>query len=74
MIQQWKLDIDGEKGAQISIAAKKALTQWWPQFITMASKQSTNYINFLVSCYYVLCYVTDKIKNGIVFSDGFDLT
>ena len=34
-MQKEKVDIDGEKGAQISIVAKKILVQGWSEIIVM---------------------------------------
>ena len=62
LIQKEKVDIDGEKSAQISIVAKKTVTQRWLKIMIMESKQATNYnyfVVFVLSCSY---YVTDIIK------------
>ena len=57
-----KVDVSGEKSAQISIVAKKTVTQRWLKIMIMESKQATNYnyfVVFVLSCSY---YVTDIIK------------
>ena len=56
LIQKEKVSIDGEKGAQISVAAKKIVTQRWSEIIIL------NYN--LVFLFSLLClyYVTDLVK------------
>ena len=48
LIQKEKVDIDGEKSAQISIVAKKTVTQRWLQIMIMEPKQATHYNYFVV--------------------------
>ena len=45
--------IDGEKNTQISIAAKKTVTQRWLQIMIMEPKKTTQYNCFVVFRYYV---------------------
>ena len=56
LIQKEKVSIDGEKGAQISVAAEKIVTQRWSEIIIL------NYN--LVFLFSLLClyYVTDLVK------------
>ena len=62
IIQKEEVDIDGEKSAQISIVAKKTVTQRWLQIMVMGPVQAMHY-NYLV-VFSLLCsyYVTDMIK------------
>ena len=60
LIQKEKVEIDCEKGAQISIVAKKIVTQGWSEIMIVKYKQATHYICFLFSWCYVC--VTDLIK------------
>ena len=46
--QKEKVDIDGQKSAQISIVAKKTVTQRWLQIMIMEPKQATHYNYFVV--------------------------
>ena len=52
-MQKEKVDIDGEKGAQISIVAKEIVTQGWSEIGIMKCKQVLLYICFWFSRYYV---------------------
>ena len=63
LIQKEKVDIDGEKSAQISIAAKNIVTQRWLQIMVMGPEQAVHHNYFVV--FPLLCsyYVTDIIKN-----------
>ena len=54
--------IDGEKSTQISIAAKKTVTQRWLQIMIMEPKKSTQYNCFVVFHFLCSYYVTDMIK------------
>ena len=56
-MQKEKVNIDCEKGTQISIFANKIATQWWPNNIIKESKQTIHFIYFLFSY-----YVADLIK------------
>ena len=62
LIQKEKVDIDGEKSAQISIVAKKTETQRWLQIMIIQTYiiQATHYDHFVV---FLLClyYITDTI-------------
>ena len=58
LIQKEKVHVDCDKGAQISILANKIATLWWPNIVNRESKQTTHYIYFLFSHY----YVADLIK------------
>ena len=51
-----KVDVSGEKSAQISIVAKKTVTQRWFQIMIMESKQATHY-NYCYYYYYFSYYV-----------------
>ena len=46
LIPKEKVDINGEKGAQISIAAKKIVTQGRPEIMIMKYKRAIHYICF----------------------------
>ena len=58
LIQKQKVDINGENGAQINIAAINNVTQGLAQILIMESKQAVSYISFsfflLLSSYYVI--------------------
>ena len=43
-----EVDIDGEKGAQIRVVAKKTVTHREPQIINMGSTQTRHYICMLL--------------------------
>ena len=60
-MQKEKVDIDSEKGAQISVVAKKIVTQGWSKVMIMKYKQAIHCICFFFS---LLClyYVIDLIK------------
>ena len=53
LVQKEKVDINGEKGAQITIIAKKIVTQGWSKMIIMKYKQAIHDICFLLSCDFV---------------------
>ena len=53
LIQKEKVDIDGEKGAQISDVAKKIVTHGWSEIMIMKYKKAIHYICFLFSLHYV---------------------
>ena len=57
LIQKQKVDIDGENGVQISIAAKNIVTQGWSHIMVMDSKQAICYIHFSFFRYYVIYYL-----------------
>ena len=47
-----KVDIGGEKGAQMSVVARKIVTQWWSKIMIMKYKQALHDICFLFSRYF----------------------
>ena len=53
LIQKGKVDIDDEKGAQISIVAKRIVTQGWSKIMILKFKQAAHYICFLFPSFYV---------------------
>ena len=58
LIQKQKVDINGENGAQINIAAINNVTQGLTQILIMESKQAVPYISFsfLFVIIFILCY------------------
>ena len=64
LIQKKKGDISGEKGAQISVVAKKIVTQWWSKIMIMKYKQAIHDICFTWFSWYFLYYITDLIKKS----------
>ena len=70
--REGKVDIDGEKGAQISIVGKKIVTQGWSEIMIMKYEQAIHDICFLFSHYYIyiMLYWFDK-KDGILFTGYF---
>ena len=50
LIQKERVDIDDEKGAQISIVAKKIITQGWSEITIM--KYNQNWYNDVEKCLY----------------------
>ena len=62
LIQKEKVDFDGEKGAQITILAKKIVTQGWSAIMIMKYKQAIHSVCFFIFLLLCLYYVTDLIK------------
>ena len=61
LIQKEKVEIDGEKGAQISIVAKEIVTQGWSEIVIMKYKQALLYICFFYFLViFILCYWFDQ--------------
>ena len=57
LIQKEKVDIDGEKDAQISIVAKEIVTQGWSEIVIMKYKPALLYIAFyFLIIMFILCY------------------
>ena len=52
LIKKEKVDIDGEKSAQITITGKEIEMPRRPLIMIMKSKQAVHYL-FLFSCFYV---------------------
>ena len=65
-MQKENVDSDGEKGVQISVVAKKILTQGWSEIIIMKYKHN---ICFLISRYYDMLWFDQKA--GIRFTGYF---
>ena len=62
LIQKVKVDINGEKCAQISVVVYKTVTQGWSEIMIMKYKQGIHFI---------LSYRFDQ-KDGITFSSFFN--
>ena len=64
ILRTWglKREIDGEKNAQISIAAKKTITQRRLQIMIMEPKQTTHYNCFVVFSSLCSYYVTKELS------------
>ena len=61
-MQKEKVDIDVAQGAQISIIAKKIVTQRWLQVMIVDLKQTTHYNYYVIFSLSCSCYVADMIK------------
>ena len=68
LIQKEKVDVDCEKGAQISILANKIATKCW---LNIAIKESKLYITLIF--YYKFMLLFDQ-KTGIGFNGSFSFT
>ena len=62
LIRKEKVDIDGEKSAQISTVAKKIVTQRWLQIMVTGPKQAGHYNYFVHFSLLYSYYVSDMIK------------
>ena len=67
LIPKEKIDIVGEKSAQIFIVAKKSVAQVWPKIMIMKSKQVIIAITLLFFHYYVhiMSMISTKNLNSI---------
>ena len=66
LIQKEKVDIDDEKGAQISIVAKHFVTQVWSEIMIMKYKQAIHYFRFLFSYYvYIMLLIWSRNWNYV---------
>ena len=63
LIQKQKVDINGENGTQINIAAINNVTQGLAQILIMESKQAVSYISFSIFCYYLHIMLLIRPKN-----------
>ena len=57
LIQKEKVDIDGEKGAQINVVAKKIVNIWMIQ--NYEQEVQTSYTLYLLFIFSLLYYFTD---------------
>ena len=65
LIQKQKVDINGENGTQINIAAINNVTQGLAQILIMESKQAVSYISFSFFCYYLHIMLLIRPKNWL---------
>ena len=68
LIQKDKVDVNSEKGVQISILPNKIATKWW---LNIVMKESKLHITFIF--YYKLMLLFDQ-KTGIEFNGSFSFT
>ena len=60
LIQKEKVDIDDEKGAQISVVAKHFVTQVWSEMMIMKYKQAIHYFRFLFYHVYIMLLIWSR--------------
>ena len=70
-MQEEKVDIEGEKSAQISVVAKKIVMQGWSKlWLWSTNKLYLILVSYFLVIMFILCYWFDQ-KAGITFTGYF---
>ena len=70
-MQEEKVDIEGEKSAQISVVAKKIVMQGWSKlWLWSTNKLYLILVSYFLVIMFILCYWFDQ-KAGMTFTGYF---